>query len=170
MKQNMRRLWLMVCLVFCLLALSACTAAEPEALQGEIADEITRLTVINMAEITSVGEDVIEEKEARALKEKNTAMADGLSSWKSVMQDTGEAKEVSESRVTQTEDGGYECVLTVQFANRKGEFKGFYEEDYEKRLLHPGVYHWREAGKGRHEYTYGHGNRIPGADFYQSAD
>ena len=134
MKQNMRRLWLMVCLVFCLLALSACTAAEPEALQGEIADEITRLTVINMAEITSVGEDVIEEKEARALKEKNTAMADGLSSWKSVMQDTGEAKEVSESRVTQTEDGGYECVLTVQFANRKGEFKGFYEEDYENPI------------------------------------
>ncbi|MCI9535079.1 MAG: OadG family protein [Lachnospiraceae bacterium] len=61
-------------------------------------------------------------------------MADGLSSWKSVMQDTGEAKEVSESRVTQTEDGGYECVLTVQFANRKGEFKGFYEEDYENPI------------------------------------
>lgn len=131
MKQNMRRLWLMVCLLFCLFALSGCTAAEPEALQGEAADKITELTLINMVEITDVGEDTIEEEEARALKEKNTAMADGLSSWKSVMQDTGEATEVSESRVIQTEDGGYECILVVQFANRKGEFKAFYAEDYE---------------------------------------
>ena len=35
MKQNMKRLWLMVCVAFSLLALTACSAAETETEQLE---------------------------------------------------------------------------------------------------------------------------------------
>lgn len=131
MKQNMRRLWLMVCLAFCLLALSACTAAGPAALEGELADGIQGLTAGYLEIITAIPEDSVEATEAAAIKAKDTAMADGLSSWKSVMHDTGNVQNVIAGVVTEAEDGGYECTLTVEFANRRGEFKGFFEEDYD---------------------------------------
>ncbi len=134
MKQNMRRLWLMVCLVFSLLALSACTAAEPAPLEGELANEILMLTAGALESINAVPEDSVEAEEAEAIKEKNTAIADGLSSWKSVMHDTGKVQNVISGVVTESEDGGYECVLTVEFASRKGEFKGFFAEDYDSPL------------------------------------
>lgn len=46
MKQNIKRLWLMVCMVFCLFALSACSAAEDsgQALDAELSEGLCSVT------------------------------------------------------------------------------------------------------------------------------
>lgn len=129
MKQNMKRLWLMVCMVFSLFALSACSAAgeDSQSLDAEVSETLCSVTEGLLELCTSLSAEEIDEAEAAALKKKDILTANLLTAWKGVREDTGAYGEVLSSEAMATEEG-YECVVTASFANRKAEFKAFYED------------------------------------------
>lgn len=129
MKQNMKRLWLMVCMAFCLFALSACSAAEDnsQSLDAEVSETLCSVTEKLLELCTDLSAEEIDEAEASALKQKDTLTAGLFAAWKGVREDTGALVEIVSSEAMATEDG-YECVVTASFANRKAEFKAFYED------------------------------------------
>lgn len=129
MKQNMKRLWLMVCMVCCLLALSACSAAEQqtESLDAEISQGLCSVTEGILQLCTELSAEEIEQAEASALKQKDNVTAGLFTAWKGVMADAGDFVEVLSSEAMAT-DEGYACVVTASFAQRKVEFKAFYED------------------------------------------
>lgn len=129
MKQNIKRLWLMVCVAFSLLALSACSAADIEAeeLNEQQSELLCDITEEILVECTKIPADEIEKKEALAVKYKDSVGAALYSSWKGVMNDTGAFAEVVSRTARITEDGGYECIIEASFANRMVTFKAFYE-------------------------------------------
>ncbi len=129
MKQNIRRLWLMVCVAFSLFALSACTAAEDssENLDEVLSDVLCTATEEILKSYTGLSAEEIDEQEAIALKQKDNVSAGLLAAWKGVREDTGAFVEVLSSRAFTTDDG-YECIVSANFAERKVEFKAFYED------------------------------------------
>lgn len=129
MKQNMKRLWLMVCMVFSLFALSACSAAgeDSQSLDAETSETLCSVTEGLLELCTGLSAEEIDEAEAAALKKKDTLTASLLTAWKGVREDTGAFVDVLSSEAMATEEG-YECVVTASFANRKAEFKAFYED------------------------------------------
>jgi len=114
----------------CLFSLTACS--------GEKADEAQTIDESTAAYITQVSEGLLEqfvalseedavEIEANLLKAKETGLASGVTSWLSVMKDTGEFVDVISSQASLEEDDTYSCTVQAQFANRNCEFKIFYE-------------------------------------------
>ncbi|MCI8268954.1 MAG: OadG family protein [Lachnospiraceae bacterium] len=130
MKQNIKRLWLMVCMVFCLFALSACSAAEDsgQALDAELSEGLCSVTEGILELCTELSAEELEEAEASALKQKDNVTAGLFTAWKGVRDEAGDFVEILSSQAVITEDGDYECVVTANFAQRKVEFKAFYED------------------------------------------
>lgn len=130
MKQNIKRLWLMICMVFCLFALSACSGAEDsgQTLDAELSEGLCSVTEGILELCTELPAEEVEEAEASALKQKDNVTAGLFTAWKGVMNETGDFVEILSSQAVATEDGGYECVVTASFTQRKVEFKAFYED------------------------------------------
>lgn len=130
MKQNMKRLWLMVCMALCLCVLSACSSqeAQTEEMDPELYGMLCDASEEALVTFTSVPDDQIETVEAALIKSRDTVAASGLTAWKGVKDDTGSFVSVVSSEARETEDGGYEGVVIADFSNRRVEFKVFYEQ------------------------------------------
>lgn len=137
MKQNIKRLWLMVCVAFSLLALTACSAAETETeqLEEELSEFLCDDAEKTLVECTGISVDKLEEAEAKATKQKDSVSAGLFSSWLGVMHDTGAFVEINSTTAKMTEDGTYECIIDASFANRKVEFKVFYEDGVDGEVI-----------------------------------
>lgn len=120
----------MVCVVLSLFTLSACSAAEAEAepLDEQFVSEMCQAAEQDLTNITKITADQVEVQRAAALKKKSTVEADGIAAWGGVMGDTGSLVQVVSGQAAEMEDGSYACTLTADFANRRVEFKVFYEE------------------------------------------
>ena len=130
MKQNIKRVLLVLCMVACFFSLSACSKASAE--EAETIDESTAAYIVQVSEglleqFVELSEADATEIEANLIKAKETGLASGVTSWLSVMKDTGEFVDVISSEARLEEDETYSCTVQGQFANRKCEFKIFYE-------------------------------------------
>lgn len=132
MKQRMKRVWLVLCMVACLFALTACAntaEAEEETVDAQTASYICQVSESLLQQITSFSAEEAEAAEARLTKEKQTVLASGLTSWQNVMGDTGAFVSIINSTTGLDEDDNYYCTVNAQFDNRKVEFKIFYSMD-----------------------------------------
>lgn len=128
MKQNMKRVLLVLCMVTCLFSLSACSGkanVAAEALDESTASYITQISESLLQQISSFNEADAATAEAGLRKEKQTVLADGLASWLNIMSDTGSMTGIVSSYAEEADDG-YACTVVADFENRKVEFKIFY--------------------------------------------
>lgn len=141
MKQYIKRLMLTVCMAVCLVSLSACSAktdaAQADSLDPQMAGYITQVTENLLQAITSLDAASAEEMEANLVKQKENGIASGVTSWISVMHDTGAFVDVISSEATAAEDGTYVGTVMAQFENRTAEFKIFYAMDDTQQSLEP---------------------------------
>lgn len=132
MKQNMKRVLLVLCMVTCLFSLSACSnkanVATEEALDESTSSYVCQISESLLQQISSFNEADAATAEAGLRKEKQTVLADALASWMNIMNDTGSLTGIVASSAAVAEDG-YSCTVLADFANRKVEFKIFYTMD-----------------------------------------
>ncbi|MCI9557728.1 MAG: OadG family protein [Lachnospiraceae bacterium] len=130
MRQIKNRFWLMVCAVLCLCMLSGCSAADTNTkeLDPNFASVLCQTAEGDLTAFSNIEEAKLDEMEATAKKIKDNALIGGLSSWRSIMPETGKLVKILSSEAMETEDGSYECIVTAVFEKRNVEFKVFYEE------------------------------------------
>ena len=140
MKQNIKRLLLVLCTITCFFVLSGCTKSE-ETSSTELTDEI-RETLVNgagqyLSTFAGYSDEELDEQIKRAEKTDNTVIATALSSWKSVKEDLG-SLEVDETgapliradeasgekalEVTAADEDTYEIDMTVVYEKRDMNF------------------------------------------------
>jgi sodium pump decarboxylase gamma subunit len=132
MKQNIKRFFVLLCTVACLFSLTACSSKSSgtaDTLDMQTSMYICQVSESLLEQITSLSKDEAEEIEVQLTKQKQTALANGVSSWVGVMKDTGAYVEVLDSAATMNEDEEYVCTVAAQFEKRKVIFKIFYTED-----------------------------------------
>ena len=93
MKQYMKRVMLVLCMVACLFSLSACSAStavdEEETLNPQMEAYFSDGTEGLLETITSMDKAEAEQSEEGLLKQKEAGLASGVTSWINVMHDTG---------------------------------------------------------------------------------
>ncbi|MCI6885772.1 MAG: OadG family protein [Lachnospiraceae bacterium] len=132
MKQKMKRVWLVLCMVTLLFGLTACSKAadtEEETVDAQTASYICQVSESLLQQITSFSAEDAAAAEERLLKDKQTVLASGLTSWQNVMGDTGAFGSIIASEAALDEEGNYYCTVNAQFENREVEFKIFYSMD-----------------------------------------
>lgn len=140
MKQYMKRVMLMLCMAACLFSLSACSASTDvaeESLDPQLAAYISQASESLLQTIAGMDEASAVQSEESLLKQKEAGLASGVTSWLTVMKDTGAFDSVIASDVETTDDDGYACTVMAQFANRQVEFKTFYAWDDQQQNLMP---------------------------------
>ena len=132
MKQNMKRVLLVLCMVTCLFSLSACGKSTEVTTQSTTDDGavsyVSQISESLLQQITSFAREDGETAEDGLRKEDQTVLADGVASWLNIMDDTGSFTSVVSSQASQVEEG-YSCVVLADFANRRVEFKISYAMD-----------------------------------------
>jgi sodium pump decarboxylase gamma subunit len=88
-----------------------------------------------LQQITSLSGYEAEDLETQLTKQKQNVLANGVSSWVSVMKDTGAYVDIIDSAATLNEDEEYVCTVLARFEKRNVEFKIFYSE--ENQSLNP---------------------------------
>ena len=140
MKQNIKRLLLVLCTITCFFVLSGCTKSEDSG-SAELTDEV-RETLVNgagqyLSTFAGYSDEELDEQIKKAEKTENTVIATALSSWKSVKKDLG-SLEVDETgapliradeasgekalEVMATDEDAYEVDMTVVYENRDMNF------------------------------------------------
>ena len=131
MKQYIKRVLLVLCMTVSLFSLSACSAGTET--KGKELDPMTAMGVSQSAEgllqnIVALDEAQAQELEATLLADKEYGLAGGVTSWMSVMKDTGAFVGVISSDTVLSEDDEYVSTVMAQFENRNAEFKMFMTE------------------------------------------
>lgn len=141
MKQYMKRVMLVLCMAVCLFSLSACSAktavAEDENLDPQIAQYVSQASESLLETITSMDKAMAEESEKSLLKQKEAGLASGVTSWISVMHDTGAYSGIVSSETEVGEDETFICTIVAQFENRSAEFKVNYAWDDRQQNIMP---------------------------------
>lgn len=125
MKQNIKRIWLVLCMTVCLFALSGCSS-ETAASEAEIDPSVLmtmqqgtqqELEIFN--QMTS--DEELEKEIATAQKNKSVVFENALKSWQSVKDDLGAFVSSETAVVTENEDG-YTAKMHAVYENRNMEF------------------------------------------------
>ncbi len=141
MKQYMKRVMLVLCMVTCLFSLSACSAStdvvEEETLNPQMEAYFAQGTEGLLETITDMDKAEAEQSEAGLLKQKEAGLASGVTSWINVMHDTGAYGEIISSTTEAGEDETYISTVLAQFENRNVEFKVYYAWDDRQQNFMP---------------------------------
>jgi sodium pump decarboxylase gamma subunit len=132
MKQNIKRFFVLLCTVACLFSLTACSSNSSDA--AETLDPQTSMYICQVSEnlleqIASLSKEEAEDLEVQLTKQKQTVLASGVTSWVSIMNDTGAYVDIIDSAATLNEDEEYVCTVVAAFEKRNVTFKIFYTED-----------------------------------------
>lgn len=131
MKQNMRKIWLVLCMTVCLLALSGCSAA---AVEEESIDPAVQMSMQQGAQqylelFNGMTDDaLIEQSIATSQKNKDTVMENALNSWQGIKDDLGAYVSSNTAEVTAGSDG-YTARIDAVYENREMEFTLMVDED-----------------------------------------
>lgn len=142
MKLNMKRVLLMLCMVTCLLSLSACAKKADDsaaAVDPSVVAGLEQLGNQTLQQFASMLEEDIETSKEEAVKGKSLILATGLDSWATVRPDLGELISIDSTTVEKVEEG-YMIVMDATFEIRKMEFRmGVNEEvsDYTSISFNP---------------------------------
>ena len=132
MKQNVKRIWLCLCMAVCLFVLSGCGSAA----QAEAEEEIDVMIVMTLEsgasqyldQFNAMTDEEIEQTIADSVKNKDTVMEGALKSWQSIKEDLGAFVSSGPFTVEASEDG-YVARINAQFEKRNMEFSLMVDED-----------------------------------------
>lgn len=135
MKQNMKRILLVLCMAVCFLSLTACgskdTAAE-EPIPQMVADAMKSGAQNYLMQFDSFDDERIASELKRVEKQKNNVMISALTSWKNVKGELGKMASGSgaflSEEVTRMGDDGYRIVARVSFEKKEMDFTLAVEE------------------------------------------
>ena len=130
MKQNIKRIWLALCMAVCLFALAGCSqAAETEEeIDPSIKMTLQQGTKQYLDLFSSMTEEELQQALITSAKNKDTVMQSALKSWESVMDDLG-ALVSDETADVYIVDDGYAARIQAQFEKRNAEFSLIVDED-----------------------------------------
>lgn len=132
MKQNMKRVLLVLCMITCLFSLAACAKkSEVEELDAVTATDICQATEEMLKNLTALTPEEMEVLEKDWTKSKNNVMLGGLSTWKNIQQDTGDFVGIISS-VAEEVDDGYICTVQANFSKRQVEYKLYVTSDLQE--------------------------------------
>lgn len=121
MKQNIKRMLLVLCMAVCIFSLSACSTAsneEAEPISPEIEQTMQAGAENYLQSFVGCDDTQLEEQLKEAQKRKNTVLETGISAWISSKPDLGEIKEVRSVTVTRVDDSTYQAALEASFEKR----------------------------------------------------
>lgn len=129
MKQNMKRVLLVLCMVTCLFSLSACSGKASDVaeitLDENTASYLRQISESLLQQISSFTGAEAAEVEAGLRKDKQTVLAEGIASWLSIEKEAGSFVGITSSVANEAEEG-YVCNVIADFSNRRVEFKIFF--------------------------------------------
>ena len=118
MKQNMKRLLLLLSMITCFFVLSGCAKTEDsgsEEVTAEMEETLVNGSRQYLAAFAAYSDEELEEQIKQAEKAENTVISTALSSWKSVKEDLG-SLQVDEmgAPLIQTDEKTGKPAVTVQ--------------------------------------------------------
>lgn len=131
MKQNMKRVLSVLCMITCLFLLSACGSKETKATSEldagmtEALEQLGRDTLQQFAVMTKEQSGTTREQ---AEKSKNTALVTGLDSWENVKDELGAFVSVDSVQIEEAEDG-FMVEMRAKFEKRDMVFSMGINED-----------------------------------------
>jgi len=130
MKQNMKKLWIALCMMFCLFALSGCSGAEEaaEEIDANVIEGMNNYVDYYVEFFASLTKEEVAAEMATCEKEKNYVMLTAFQSWDSVMDEMGNYIAYNPA-VIEAMDDGYIARSTVVFDQRDMEFSIMLNED-----------------------------------------
>lgn len=138
MKQNMKRLLLLLSMITCFFVLSGCAKTEDAGSQevtAEIEETLMNGSMQYLTAFAAYSDEDLEEQIKRAEKAENTVISTALSSWKSVKEDLG-TLQVDEmgAPLIQTDEKTGEPAVTVQ-AEGEDKYQIEMAAVYEQRTM-----------------------------------
>ncbi len=131
MKQNMKRMLLVLCMAVCFFALSACSSASDEVVEpisAEIEQTMSDGAKSYLESFVDYSDDDLQEQLKQAQKQKNTVIESAISSWISSKNDLGAMKEILSVTVARADEDSYTAVLEASFEKRNLTFSLTAEE------------------------------------------
>ena len=125
MKQNMKKVLLVLCMAVCFFALSACgskndTASEP--VPEEIAKTMESGAENYLKQFDSYDDAALADELKRMQKQKNTTMESAITSWQSSKADLGKMVSIISKKVERVSEDSYEVTVLASFEKRNLEF------------------------------------------------
>lgn len=131
MKQNMKRMLLVLCMAVCFFALSACSSASDEAVEpisAEIEQTMSDGAKSYLEKFVSYDDEDLQEQLKQAQKQKNTVIEAAISSWINSKGDLGAFNEVQSVTVEREDEDSYTAVLQASFEKKDLTFSLTAEE------------------------------------------
>lgn len=129
MKQNMKKLWIVLCMVVCLAALSGCSKADTaEEIDPQIVSAMEQYADYYLTYFASLTKEEVETEIIACEKNKNTTMLSAFQSWESVMDEMGDYI-ASNPAVVELTDDGYIARVNAVFAQRDLDFSIILNQD-----------------------------------------
>ena len=130
MKQNMKKLWIALCMMFCLFAFTGCSGAEEaaEEIDANVIEGMNNYVNYYVDFFATLSNEDIAAEMATCEKDKNYVMMTAFQSWESVKDDMGEYIAANPA-VVEAIDEGYIARANVVFAERDMEFSIMTNED-----------------------------------------
>lgn len=122
MKQNMKRVFVVLCMAVCFLALSACAKkddASSKAIPETIEDTMKSGAENYLAQFDSYDEAAIDSEIRRQEKQGNAVMATALTSWKSSKKDLGEMVSILSEEVVRIDEDNYKITVRASYEKRE---------------------------------------------------
>ncbi len=130
MKQNIKRLLLMLCMITCFFALTACQKSDSSdgAVDSQMSASVSEWAASLLEQLSTMSVPEIENEIALAEQSKDKVFSEGLTAWLAVKTEAGNFQEVLSTEVAET-DHGLSCTVKAQFENRKVEYKVFLNDE-----------------------------------------
>ena len=131
MKRNIKRILLVLCMITCFFALSACQKSDENdemEVDSQAAQYISTMVSEMLEDITAMSESEINEQIVYAERYKAFVYSEGYQSWLNVKKDTGDFQQILSTEVA-AEDTGFSCVIRAGFSNRELEYKVFIDDE-----------------------------------------
>ena len=129
MKQNMKRILLVLCMAVCFLSLTACGSrneAAEEPIPKIVTDALKSGAENYLMQFDSFDDERIASELKRVEKQKNNVMVSALTSWKNVKGELGKmaagSGAILSEEITRVDDDGYRIVARVSYEMKEMDF------------------------------------------------
>lgn len=124
MKQNMKRVLLVLCMAVCFFALTACADSSTESEPVPETIESTMITGAEnyLKEFDSYDDETLATILKRVQKQKNTVMEAAITSWQGSKNDLGKMKGVDSYLVERVDEETYRITVTATYEKRNLQF------------------------------------------------
>jgi len=135
MKQNMKRVLLVLCMITCLFSLAACSKnSEAEEIDAATAAEICQAAEEMLERLATMPPEEMAVEEKSWTKSKDNVMLEGLSGWKNIQKDSGDFVSILSSTAEETH-GGYIGIVQADFTRRRVEYKLYLTSDLQNKSM-----------------------------------